>query len=210
MDERAVGRSDRKMKIGVMGSASGPTIEAEVAKRASRAVGQAIARRDCMLLTGACPGLPHEACQAAKAEGGFTMGVSPAFSHHEHVHEYRSPDDSFDVLLYSALGFMERDIMNIRSSDGLIFLGGGVGTLNEFTVAYEEGKPAGILEGIGGISAHLREILAWCKRPVHPNLVFSEDPEELVDLLIDAIHRYPTPIHEDGRVTDVKFGKLRG
>ena len=138
------------------------------------------------------------------------MGVSPAFSHHGHVHEYKSPDDSFDVVFYSGMGFMERDIMNIRSSDGLLFLGGGVGTLNEFTVAYEEGKPAAILEGIGGISAHIRQILAWCHRPIHPNLVFSEDPEELVDKLIEAIRTHPTPIHEDGRVTDVKFGKLRG
>ncbi len=203
-------KTKRKLKIGVMGSASGPSTSREIAVKASKEVGRAIALKDCLLLTGACPGLPHEALCSAKAEGGYTIGVSPAFSHHEHVQEYKSPDDNFDIIFYSGMGFMERDIVNIRSSDGLIFLGGGVGTLNEFTVAYEEGKPAAILEGIGGISAHIKEILTWCNRPIHPNLVFSSNPEELLDMLIGAIHKYPTPIHEDGRVTDVKFGKLRG
>jgi hypothetical protein len=45
---------------------------------------------------------------------------------------------------------------------------------------------------------------------LHPNIVFSEDPEELIERLLETIERYPTPVHEDGRVTDVKFGKLRG
>ncbi len=205
-----MGNMSRKKKLGVMGSASGPILERQKASSKAREVGKAIASRDCILITGACPGLPHEALKAAKEAGGFTMGVSPAFSHHEHTVEYKSPDDCFDVLLYTSMGFMERDIVNIRASDGLIFLGGGVGTLNEFTVAYEEGKPIAILEGIGGVVAHIKEILQWCDRPVHPNIVFSDDPETLVDLLLEAIDKYPTPIHEDGRVTDIKFGKLRG
>ena len=200
----------RKKKIGVMGSASGPILERQKASAKAREVGKAIADRDCILITGACPGLPHEALRAAKEAGGFTMGVSPAFSHDEHTLEYKSPDDCFDVLLYTSMGFMERDIVNIRASDGLLFLGGGVGTLNEFTVAYEEGKPIAILEGIGGVVAHVREILGWCDRPIHPNIVFSSDPGELIDLLLGAIEKYPTPVHEDGRVTDIKFGKLRG
>lgn len=200
----------RRKKIGVMGSASGPMLKNKIAVERSRAVGRVIAEKQCILITGACPGLPHEALVAAKMEGGFTMGVSPAFSHTEHVKEYKSPDDHFDIILYTSMGFMERDIVNIRSSDGLCFLGGGVGTLNEFTVAYSEGKPMAILEGIGGVLQSTKQILEWCDRPIKPNIVFSSDPEELIDLLLEAIEKYPTPIHEDGRVTDIKFGKLRG
>jgi len=193
-----------------MGSASGDAAENETYLEKSREVGQWIARKDCILVNGACPGLPHAAAQGAREEGGFVLGVSPAFSRHEHVHEYKSPEGVYDIILYTSMGFMERDIVNIRSSDGVIFLGGGIGTLNEFTIAYEEGKSIGILLDSGGISNHLKEIVGWCGRQIHENIIFSKDPKELVERLIYLIHEYPSPIHEDGRVKDVKFGKHRG
>ncbi len=200
----------RKLKIGVMGSASGPTLEIAGNKEKCMEVGREIARRDAILINGACPGLPHYAAEGAKEEGGFVLGVSPAFSEAEHVNEYKSPNEHYDILIYSALGFMERDIMNIRASDGIIFLGGGIGTMNEFTVAFEEGKPIGILTGTGGVSDYFMEFVHRANRQVPPNMVQDDDPIVLVDKLIDIIHKYPTPIHEDGRVTDVKFGHLRG
>ena len=138
------------------------------------------------------------------------LGVSPAFSKHEHVNDYQSPHEFYDIILYTGMGFMERDVVNIRSSDGLIFLGGGIGTLNEFTIAYEEGKPIAVLLNSGGISNHITDILSWCNREIRENMVFSDDPEELVNRLIYLIHEYPAPIHSDGLVTDVKFGKHRG
>ena len=199
-----------RLKIGVMGSASGDAIETKEYMEKSRQVGRWIARKDCILVNGACPGLPHAAAEGAKEENGFVLGVSPAFSRHEHVKEYKSPFGVYDVLLYTGMGFMERDIMNIRSSDGIIFLGGGIGTLNEFTIAYEEGKPLGVLLNSGGVSNHLEQIVRWCGREIHDNMVFSDDPQELVQKLIYLIHEYPSPIHEDGRVKDVKFGKHRG
>lgn len=193
-----------------MGSASGETAENEEFLKKSREVGQWIARKECFMINGACPGLPHAAAQGCREEGGFVIGISPAFSRMEHLYEYKSPVEVFDILLYSGMGFMERDLLNIRSSDGIIILGGGIGTLNEFTIAYEEGKPLGVLLGSGGISDRLEDIIKWCGREVHDNIVFSADPQELVEKLIYLIHEYPSPIHEDGRVKDVKFGKHRG
>jgi uncharacterized protein (TIGR00725 family) len=199
-----------KLKIGVMGSASGASSEDEKYLEASREVGRWIARKDAILVNGACPGLPHAAAQGAKEEGGFVLGVSPAFSRHEHVYEYKSPEGVYDIVLHTGMGFMERDIVNIRSSDGVIFLGGGIGTLNEFTIAYEEGKPIGILLDSGGVSNYFKDIVIWCEREISENMVFSNDPKELVERLIYIIHEYPIPIHGDGRVKDVKFGKHRG
>lgn len=199
-----------KIKIGVMGAASGPSTENEVYVQKSREVGRQIAKKGCFMINGACPGLPHAAAEGAKEEGGFVLGISPAFSRHEHVYEYKSPDEFYDFVLYTGMGFMERDILNIRSSDGVIFLGGGIGTLNEFTVAYEEGKPIGVLLESGGISNHLEDIVKWCDREIVENMIFSADPVELVEKLYYLIHEYPAPIHQDGRVRDVKFGKHRG
>ena len=193
----------RRLKIGVMGSASGPQIENQEVRDRAKEIGREIGRRGYILINGACPGLPNDALRGAREEGALTIGISPAFSEHEHVHEYRSPNGQ-DVIIYTGLGFMERDIINIRSSDGIVIIAGGIGTLNEFTIAYEEGRPIGILTESGGISDSIPHIVEeLCKRKVAPNIVFDPDPKKLMDKLEEVIEKYPLPIHEDGRVVDV-------
>lgn len=193
---------NHRLKIGVMGSASGPQILDEQAKAKAMEMGREIGRRDHIFINGACPGLPYDALLGAKEVGGFTVGISPAFSLHEHVKEYGSPHDN-DFIIYTGQGFMERDIINIRSSDGIIIIGGGIGTLNEFTIAYEEGRPIAVLTDSGGISNHIPHIVEdLCQRKVAPNMVFDSDPKKLMDKLEVAIKAYPLPIHEDGRVID--------
>jgi len=129
------------------------------------------------------------------------MGVSPAFSEQEHVNQYKSPREYYDIILYTGMGLMERDIVNIRSSDAIILLGGGVGTLNEFTVAYDEQKVIGVLSGSGGVSDHIEEILKICNRKLSDNIVFDEDPKKLLDKVLEAIKSQPVPATEDARVT---------
>ena len=90
----------RKLKIGVMGSASGPTLYKKGNEERCEAVGRAIAKHNCMTITGACPGLPHFAAKGAKEAGGFVLGVSPAFSEHEHVREYKSPNEYYDIIIF--------------------------------------------------------------------------------------------------------------
>ena len=140
-------------------------------------------RRGHIFINGACPGLPHDALLGAKETGGLTLGISPAFSEYEHVNEYLSPHDN-DIILYTGQGFMERDIINIRSSDGVVIVGGGIGTLNEFTIAYDEGRPIGILTNSGGISNAIPHIVEeLCHRMIPPNMVFDDDPKKLLDKL---------------------------
>lgn len=191
-----------RLKIGVMGSASGPQIKDESAREKARTLGKAIGERGHIFINGACPGLPHDALLAAKEAGGFALGVSPAFSRGEHVEEYESPR-GHDMIIYTGMGFMERDIINIRSSDAIVLIGGGVGTLNEFTIAYDEGRPIGVVTNSGGISNHIPHVLEdLCHRSVAPNMVFDDDPIALMDKLEKAIEEFPLPIHEDGRVLD--------
>lgn len=197
----------RKLKIGVMGSASGPQIEDPIARDKARALGAEIGRRGHIFINGACPGLPHDAMVAAKEAGGLAMGISPAFSEYEHVNEYQSPA-GHDIIVFTGMGFMERDIINIRSSDAIVIIGGGIGTLNELTIAYDEGRPIGIITNSGGISNAVPHIVEeLCKRKIPPNMVFDDDPKKLLDKLEVVIEAYPLPIHEDGRVKDMKEGR---
>ncbi len=196
-----------RLKIGVMGSATGPQIEDPRSREVARKLGQEIAQRGHVLINGACPGLPNDAMIGAKEAGGFTVGISPAFSEYEHVREYASPHDH-DLIIYTGLGFMQRDIINIRSADGVVIVGGGIGTLNELTVAYDEGRPIGILTGTGGISNSVPHIIEdLCKRKILPNMVFDDDPVKLLDKLETSVRAFPLPVHEDGRIRDKRNGE---
>lgn len=198
---------NHRLKIGVMGSASGPQTEDNIAREKARRLGAEIAKRNFIFINGACPGLPNDALLAAKEGGALTIGISPAFSEYEHVNEYLSPH-GHDMIIYTGQGFMERDILNIRSADGIVFVGGGIGTLNEFTIAYDEGRPIGIITNSGGISNSIPHIVEeLCLRKLPPNMVFDDDPEKLLDKLEVAIAAFPLPIHEDGRVKDKREGR---
>ena len=60
---------DMKLKIGIIGSASGPQIEDASAVKKAREMGREIGKRGHILINGACPGIPDEAALAAKDAG---------------------------------------------------------------------------------------------------------------------------------------------
>ena len=167
--------------IGVMGSAGGE-IEEKAYELVHR-LGVAIAKRGYVLITGACPGIPHEAVKGAKAEGGIVVGISPALNLEEHVNEYHSPTHGYDAMIYTGSGLMGREIENIRSCDVIIFAGGRSGTLGEFAIAYDEGKVIGVLEGTGGITEHLSEIISIMKKETGAIVCYDADPEDLLSNL---------------------------
>src|SRR5712692_3155308 len=150
------------LKIGVMGSASG-RITTDQVERAC-ILGQAIAHRHCIVVTGACPGLPLAAARGAHDAGALVVGISPGLSLEEHRVKYHSPVEHHDVLIFTGSGLMGREVVNIRSSDMVAILGGRSGTLGELAIAYDEGKLIGVLLDMGGISDMVESILAVCRK----------------------------------------------
>ena len=189
-----------KYRIGVMGSSQGPNIKVQENVKKAIMLGQEIAKADCILVNGACPGLPDEAAYGAKNAGGLTMGISPAFSETEHTKTYNSPKENYDILLFTGLGLMERDVINIRSSDAIIILGGGIGTLNEFTVAFDEQKIIGVLTGTGGVSNHIDEILEICGRGMEDYVVGDSDPKKIIQKVLHKLKTTQGPVTEDERI----------
>lgn len=192
------------LKIGVMGGATGD-IPLEYLDRA-RDVGRAIANQGCILLTGACPGLPLAAAEGAKQAGGLVIGVSPALSLDEHLYKYSSPSDYHDVLIFTGSGLMGREVINIRSSDIVIFIGGRSGTLGELAIAYDEGKLIGVLTGTGGISDMVESILNACAKDTGAQVVYEKDPPRLVVELLRVYRsthfQRPSVFHLDRRGPD--------
>ncbi|MFC2005267.1 hypothetical protein ACFLUY_03480 [Chloroflexota bacterium] len=174
------------MTVGVMGSAAGK-LEVE-ALQVMHHLGATIARREYVLITGACPGMPQEAVKGAKEEGGIVVGISPALNMEEHIIKYHSPTRGYDAIIYTGSGLMGREIENIRSCDVVIFAGGRSGTLGEFAIAYDEAKVIGVLEGTGGITQHLEEIVRMVKKETGAVVCYDTDPELLLDKL-EAIYQ---------------------
>jgi uncharacterized protein (TIGR00725 family) len=171
-----------QIRVGVMGSATESAAPALAAL--CRRLGRAVAERGCCLLTGACPGLPHEAVLGARELGGHVVGISPAATLREHVDALGSPYREYDVLIFTGLGLMGRELVNIRSSDIVIVTGGRSGNLGEFAIAYEEGKLIGVLTGTGGITEALRGVETSLRKDTGAEVLYEADPARLVDRLL--------------------------
>jgi uncharacterized protein (TIGR00725 family) len=170
------------LKIGVMGGATGPISRAHLNK--AHQLGRAIARGGCVLITGACPGLPLAAACGAKQAGGTVVGISPGLSLDEHTYKYDSPTEFHDVLIFTGSGLMGREVVNIRSSDIVVIIGGRSGTLGELAIAYDEGKLIGVLTGTGGISDLVADILVACQKDTGAQVVYDAAPGRLVKKLL--------------------------
>ena len=180
-----------KTQVGVMGSAGGDLSQEQLA-RAYR-LGKAIAERDCLTVTGACPGLPDAAAHGAHDADGLVMGISPAHSREEHVEVYASPLEPYDAMVFSGSGLMGREVHNIHSSDFVIFVGGRSGTLGEFAIAYDEGKLIGVLTHSGGLSDDLAKIAKMTGKETGAQIIQDDDPVRLVERCLKTYEQAARP-----------------
>jgi uncharacterized protein (TIGR00725 family) len=179
-------RSKIRYKICISGGSKGEN--AQKAFPLTRKIAQEIAKRKHILITGATTGVPFEAAKANKEAGGDNIGFSPAGSEVEHQRKFRLPLDPkiFDHIIYTESGYTGRNVLMVRSSDATIIIDGRIGTLNEFTSAFEEDKVIGVLEKSGGIADHIKNILETAQKG-YGKVVFSSDPVDLLDKVIEKI-----------------------
>jgi len=174
-----------KYKICVSGAAETGCCK-EGTQEKAEALGREIAKRGLVLVTGATTGTPYWAAKGAKSEGGIVIGLSPAASKLAHIKTYQLPTDYHDLIIYTGFNYAGRNLLLIRSSDAVITICGRIGTLNEFTIAFEDKKPIGVLEGTGGMADNLRGIVENAHRGPG-RVVYSEDPSTLLDKVLEEI-----------------------
>jgi uncharacterized protein (TIGR00725 family) len=180
-----------KYKIGVMGKAGRSKDLPKILIKNAEIIGREIVKQGCTLVTGACMGVPDVAAKAASKAGGIILGYSPAKNLKEHIEppiSYPYPPENMQ-LVFTGMGKVGRNVLSIISSDGIIFIGGGIGSLNEFSIAYHEGKIIGILEGMIGISEKFEEMIKSFDKNTEAVLVKDRDPKRLVKKIIEAIKK---------------------
>lgn len=175
-----------KYKICVSGAAKfercGPNIK-ELAKE----VGKEIIRQNGILLTGATDGIPYFAALGAKEENGMVIGFSPAASKLAHLKTYRLPIKNHDLIIYTGFDYAGRNLLLTRAADAVIVVCGRMGTLNEFTIAFEDRKPIGVLSGSGGTAEMIDEIIAESGRGNEAKIVYSSKPKDLIKKVCQLI-----------------------
>lgn len=177
-----------RIKVGVMGSAA----EIEQKQRAELGeklteLGTALAAHDVVLFTGATTGLIHEVGEAARAAGVFHVGISPASSQAEHVSRFQLPTDACDVLVYTGFGLKGRNVVLVRSCDIVLFVAGSMGSLNEFTIAHDEGKVIGCLSGTGGVADEVDYLLQHFSKKTAAQVFQNESPQALLADCVNSL-----------------------
>ncbi len=151
-------------------------------------LGREIARQHAVCVTGATTGFPLWAAMGAKEAGGFSIGFSPANSEKEHIEGYNLPVEYMDMIVYTGFGYPGRDLILTRSSDAVLFGCGRIGTIHEFTIAFEDNKPIGIFEAGWETDEVLKNILANGHRD-NDRIVFDTDPKALVERVLELVNQ---------------------
>jgi len=132
----------RKLQIAVIGYNKDRCTE--VASKAAYEVGKEIALAGALLVCGGLGGVMESACKGAKDNGGTTVGIIP-----QEEFSYANPHCA--IVICTGIGYA-RDFVVASSGDGIIAVGGGVGTLIEMGVAYMTKKLIVTLAGSGGVA----------------------------------------------------------
>ena len=182
-----ISKSYLKYKICVSGAAR-TDFCADDAMTKTKELGREIIKQGGIVLTGATTGAPYWAAIGAKEEGGISIGFSPAASEAAHIKSYHLPVDYYDMIIYTGFEYAGRNLILTRAADAVVFICGRLGTLNEFTIAFEDKKPMGILTGTGGMADEIKEIVEKGHRGPG-KIVYDDDPKVLITKLIELIKK---------------------
>jgi uncharacterized protein (TIGR00725 family) len=197
-----------RYQICVSGAASGDTVH--TSHQMAFDLGKAIAEQGKTLLTGATVGLPHYAAMGFMSvpdSKGVSVGFSPATSFREHVSTYRLPTKEFDYINFTGMEYVGRDVHLVRSSDGIITVGGRMGSLHELSTALESRKVCGILLGSGGLADYTKTLLKHIEAPGSKEVIFDTDPARLVSKVVAMLDKKYADFFHDG--TDSQISPKR-
>lgn len=176
-----------KIKICVSGAAEtghcGPD-----ALEMGQEIGRQVVEQGAALVTGATTGFPFWAAKGAKEAGGISLGISPASTEKEHVEQYGLPLEYLDLIIFTGSGYSGRNLLLTRSSDAVIVGCGRIGTLNEFTIAFEDNKTIGVLQGDWTTDELIQKIINESHRGPG-KIVYDKDPKKLVEKVIEQVKK---------------------
>lgn len=136
----------RKIQIAVIGYNNDRC--SDQARDLAYRTGSEIAKAGAVLVCGGLAGVMEAACKGAHDNRGLCIGIIPQ-------NEFSFANPYCDIVIPTGVGYA-RDFIVASSADGIIAIGGGVGTLIEMAVGYMTKKMIIALEGSGGVAEQYR------------------------------------------------------
>ena len=96
-------------------------------------LGRRLAEAGAIVVCGGGPGVMEAVCRGAQSAGGTTVGLLPGLDRAE-------GNPYLTISVPTGLG-QGRNLLLVRSSDALVAVGGGFGTLSEIALALRTGVP---------------------------------------------------------------------
>ncbi len=182
-------------KIGVFGSAVNES--AQVMLKAKQ-LGQALGSKQCVVITGACSGLPYVAAKSAHQCGAEIVGYSPVMN----IEEQRqfTPDD--DITIYKEIYFIPenfvfkhdrlvckkyRNVMSTANCDAGVIIAGRWGTMNEFSNLFDMGKIIGVITETSGIANELPQLVNSISKETGAQVIFNNNPMHLIEQMLISL-----------------------
>ena len=121
--------SARRRLVAVCGESDPQTSLADVAFD----VGRGVAERGAVLLCGGMTGVMEHAARGARSAGGITVGLLPTES-------VADANEHIEIAIATGLGHARNAVLAL-TADGVIAIGGGLGTLSEIALALRNRRP---------------------------------------------------------------------
>jgi uncharacterized protein (TIGR00725 family) len=172
-----------KYKVAVFGLGSSALSEQN--KIDAYSLGCLIAERGHYLVTGMAKGVTQYTARGAKSKAGIVIGVNPYPT--EDVGDDVAIANT-DIIINTGLNDRARNVISVRSCDGMIVINGNFGVLNEITNGVGENKPIIVLKNSGGVSEIIEGIFKYLK-PDYPLFKMAEHVTEALDLLEEMMKK---------------------
>lgn len=174
------------IRIGVIGQSGEIPQEMRVL---AMELGKEIAKRGCVLFSGGTSGIMECASKGAKEANGLVVGILPG--------DTREEGNSYiDIPITTGLSFDYRSLILVHSSDALIMIGGGNGTLGELSAAYLNRKPVVVLEPSGGWAGKIRSVAyeeAYLDERRSIKIDYAQNVQEALDLALSRLDEQKEP-----------------
>ena len=148
--------------IGVLG---GKQCSPKVAKKAFE-VGQLIAQRGGIVVSGGLGGVMEAASRGASEAGGLCIGILPGDN-------LKEANRYIHIPIPTGIGYA-RNVIIVRTAQALIAIGGRFGTLSEVAFALIMEKP----------------VISLGSWEVDPKVLKAKDPKEAVELAFQSIGQF--------------------
>ncbi len=167
----------KKLQIAVLGSSK--MICTKKMYVYAEKVGEELAKKDCVVITGGGLGVMEAAMKGAKKYSGTTLAIVP-WENKDRVNEFA------DLTVATGIGW-SRNSINLNSCDGAIVVGGGAGTLNEVTYAYMANKPTVCVTPSGGMAKEVSDTYFDIRKT--EKIYGANNAVEAVEKVLDLIKK---------------------